>query len=58
MHRGRIMDKQKLVDLVLNQITKDVFAEDLTAIEELVIMLPEENLVSYLPEERYKELSE
>tara|TARA_R100000951_G_scaffold101420_1_gene92964 strand:- start:36234 stop:36392 length:159 start_codon:yes stop_codon:yes gene_type:complete len=52
------MDKQKLVDLVLNQITKDVFAEDLTAIEELVIMLPEENLVSYLPEERYKELSE
>ena len=51
------MDKQKLINTVLDQITIDVETKDLTAIEELVKLLPEETLVNYLPEDRLKELT-
>jgi hypothetical protein len=42
---------QTLIDAVLNQILSDVAEGDLTAIEELLRYVPEENLVSYLSEE-------
>jgi hypothetical protein len=40
-----------LVELALNQIVRDVENWDLTAIEELLRFVPEENLIAYLPEE-------
>lgn len=44
------MDKQELIDLVLDQIQIDVGIGDLTAIEELLQFVPEQYLVGYLPE--------
>lgn len=43
------MNKQ-LIDAVLTQVTIDVKAGDLTAIEELIKDLPEEKLRWFLPE--------
>ena len=40
----------KLIDQVLEQIQKDVAAEDLTAIEELLNYVPINILIGYLPE--------
>ena len=40
-----------LIELALNQIVRDVENWDLTAIEELLKFVPEENLIAYLPEE-------
>jgi len=40
----------KLIDQVLEQIQKDVAAEDLTAIEELLNYVPINILVAYLSE--------
>jgi len=40
-----------LIELALNQIVRDVENWDLTAIEELLRFVPEENLIAYLPEE-------
>ena len=40
-----------LVELALNQIVRDVENWDLSAIEELLRFVPEENLIAYLPEE-------
>ena len=40
-----------LVELALEQIVRDVEAGDLSAIEELLRFVPEENLIAYLPEE-------
>ena len=39
-----------LLNKVLSQIQKDIEAEDLTAIEELLTHVPYEYLVGYLPE--------
>jgi len=47
------MTKQKLIDLVLDQIEYDIDVGDLTAIEELLKYLPKERLKAYLPEEIY-----
>ena len=47
--------KQQLLDLVLEQIKTDVANEDLTAIEELIRFVPEERLVSFLPDEAFEE---
>jgi len=47
------MTKQKLIDLVLDQIEYDIDVGDLTAIEELLKYLPKERLRAYLPEEIY-----
>jgi hypothetical protein len=40
-----------LLDKVLDQLVQDVQAGDLTAIEELLKFIPEENLIAFLPEE-------
>ena len=45
------MDKQDLINAVLEQIEHDVDMGDLTAIEELLASVPEANLKAYLPEE-------
>ena len=44
------MDKQELIDCVLDQIEIDVKIGDLTAIEELLQYIPEQYLMGYLPE--------
>ncbi len=41
---------QELIDKVLEQIKEDVSLGDLTAVEELIKAVPEENLKAYLPE--------
>ena len=40
-----------LIDRVLEQIEQDVGNKDFTAIEELLQMIPEKNLISFLSEE-------
>lgn len=42
--------KQKTIDLVLGQIKEDYRDGDLTALDELLKCIPEENLRAYLPE--------
>lgn len=42
--------EQRLLDLVVDQIKKDIQVEDTTAIYELLEFSPEENLKAYLPE--------
>lgn len=44
---------QELIDLVLNQIAQDIGNKDFTAIEELLMAVPEKNLIAYLPEGEY-----
>lgn len=46
-----ITEREVLLDQVLDQIKKDVDAGDFTAIYELLMELPDESLVAYLPEE-------
>ena len=46
-----ITEREVLMDQVIDQIKKDVDAGDFTAIYELVMELPTENLLAYLPEE-------
>ena len=41
---------KRLIERVLDQIITDVKCYDLTAIEELLLHIPEENLRFYLPE--------
>lgn len=43
-------DRQDLIDHVLYQIEQDIADRDFTAIEELIKLLPDTNLVAYLPE--------
>lgn len=42
---------QKLIDLVLDEIVRDVTVGDLTAIEELLRAVPKDALIGYLPED-------
>lgn len=42
---------ERIFELALEQIVKDVEAKDLTAIAELLKFVPEENLFSFLSEE-------
>jgi hypothetical protein len=46
-----ITEREVLLDQVLDQIKKDVDAGDFTAIYALLMELPDESLVGYLPEE-------
>ena len=46
---------QQLLDLALEQLNQDVANEDLTALEELIRFVPEERLVSFLPDEAFEE---
>ena len=51
--RAMAQDKlaeQSLMDRVLAQIEQDVGNKDFTAIEELLQMIPEKNLIAFLPE--------
>ena len=43
---------QDLVDMVLEQIKKDVASGDVTAIDELLKFIPEKYLIAYLPEKK------
>jgi hypothetical protein len=44
-------EREMLIDQVLDQIKKDVDAGDFTAIHEMLLELPDETLLAYLPEE-------
>jgi len=44
-------EREVLLDQVLDQIKKDVDAGDFTAIYEMLLELPNETLLNYLPEE-------
>lgn len=44
-------DREKLVDMVLDQIVEDVGNHDLTSVAELLSFVPEENLRGYLCED-------
>lgn len=46
----KAFDRQAVIDLVLEQIVKDVESSDLTAIEELLKDVPDTKLIGYLPE--------
>lgn len=47
------MTKEELVDLVIDQMLKDINDGDFTAIQELLITVPETNLKSFLSEGPY-----
>jgi hypothetical protein len=47
------MTKDELIDLVVEQIIKDVKSEDFTALYELLMLVPETNLKSFLSEGPY-----
>ena len=47
------MSKEELIDLVIEQIIKDVRSEDYTAIQEMLLTVPESNLKSFLSEGPY-----
>jgi hypothetical protein len=46
-----ITEREVLIDWVVEQIKKDVDSGDFTAIYELMMELPDETLMAYLPEE-------
>jgi hypothetical protein len=43
--------REQIVEQVLHQMRKDMINHDLTAIQELLEVVPIENLIGYLPEE-------
>ena len=45
------MDKQKLIDMAIEQIKKDIENGDLTAVDELLKHCSDKNLMFYLPED-------
>tara|TARA_R110000868_G_C10380519_1_gene719336 strand:+ start:341 stop:502 length:162 start_codon:yes stop_codon:yes gene_type:complete len=47
-------DLKIVIDMVIEQIKKDIEAGDMTAIEELLLSVPQEKLVAYLPEETWE----
>ena len=47
------MDREDLIDLVIEQIAEDVQNKDFTAIVELLGFVPEANLKSFLSEGPY-----
>jgi hypothetical protein len=52
------MNREELINEVLNQILQDVKDFDLTAIEELIKHIPDEALMAYLPEATEGETNE
>jgi hypothetical protein len=44
------MKDQTTIDKVVAQLQQDIASGDLTAIEELLRFVPEQNLLAYLPE--------
>jgi hypothetical protein len=51
--QGIAMSKEDLIDLVIDQIIQDVKNADYTAIHELLLLVPETNLKSFLSEGPY-----
>jgi hypothetical protein len=49
------IDYQKLMNKVLNKIKEDVAVGDVTAIEEILIFVPTNYLIGFLPEEDWPE---
>jgi hypothetical protein len=47
------MPKEELIDLVLDQMLADIQNGDFTAIQELLLAVPETNLKSFLSEGPY-----
>jgi hypothetical protein len=47
-------DLKIVIDLVIEQIRKDIEAGDVTAIEELLASAPMDSLVGYLPEDTWE----
>ena len=47
-------DLQILIGLVIEHIKQDIEAGDVTAIEELLVRVPMDALVGYLPEETWE----
>ena len=45
------VDRQDLIDQVINQLSVDFENKDFTAIEQLLKCIPDANLIEYLPEE-------
>ena len=56
MARKRKIDKDDLIELVMQDIKNDIEAGDTTAVAELLKCCPIENLLAYLPEEVSKKL--
>jgi len=52
---GKVKEKQVLIDAVIADLKKDFEAGDYTVLEELLFMIPNENLIHSLPEEDWKE---
>ena len=50
MDRNDFVDRQDLIDQVLEQIVKDVNIGDVTAIEELIKFVPDNRLIAFLSE--------
>lgn len=49
------MDKQKLINAVIEQLTNDLNSGDCTVLEQLLKQIPVDNLIQSLPEESWKE---
>ena len=47
--------KQDLIETVMKQIELDIHCSDLQAMEKLLLLLPIEDLISYLPEEDWRQ---
>jgi len=45
------MNRDKLIDMVIEQIKKDILIGDVTAIDELLRYLPKQKLKAFLSEE-------
>lgn len=57
MARKRKIDKDDLIELVMQDIKNDIEAGDTTAVAELLKFCPIENLLAYLPEDVSKKLN-
>lgn len=51
-----MISRSEVIDKVLEQIKKDIFVEDWTAIEELLTFVPLENLIGFLPEDQVDDI--
>jgi len=47
------MDKQKIVDRVIVELQKDIATGDYTVLDELLNLIPINNLIESLPEEEW-----
>jgi len=49
------MNKEKLIDAVIERIKEDLLMEDYTAISELLSNIQSRNLLNFLPEEQWND---